>query len=314
MPRSVLALAFLLAFPLAAGCSKKESSAQAAADEKRVAPAATVAGALVPEVPAHGAPLRGSASAAGVVPEAPQPALTSVAGTVEETIDASDYTYLRLRTAEGEIWAAVTKTAVRKGEKVAVVSAMSMDGFESKTLNRKFDRIVFGSLGDAKAAAAPGAGAPPALVSAHGSAPKASQLSQMGAQHAALAGGTADPGDVKVPKAEGRDGRTVAQVYAERLALKDKTVAVRGKVVKSSFGIMGRNWLHIRDGSGSREKKDDDLTVTTADAAAVGDVVLVKGVAHVDRDFGAGYAYPVVLEDAKITREPAPARKDSASR
>jgi hypothetical protein len=315
MRRSVLALAFILALACAAGCAKKESAASAAAAaEKRAASAATVAGVLVPEVPAHGAPIRASTPGAGVVPEAPQPALTSVTGTVEETIDASDYTYIRLKTAGGEIWAAVTKTTVRKGEKVAVVNAMSMDGFESKTLNRKFDRIVFGSLSDGKAAAAPGAGAPPAPVSAHGSAPDASQRSQMGAQHASLAGGPADTGDVNVPKAEGKDARTVAQVFAERLALKDKTVAVRGKVVKSNSGIMGRNWLHIRDGSGSREKKDDDLTVTTADGAAVGDVVVARGVAHVDRDFGAGYAYPVVLEDAKIMREPAPARKDSPRR
>jgi len=77
---------------------------------------------------------------------------------------------------------------------------------------------------------------------------------------------------------------------------------------------MGRNWLHIRDGSGSREKKDDDLTVTSADGAAVGDVVVVKGVARVDRDFGAGYAYPIVLEDAKVTREPTPTRTDPARR
>jgi hypothetical protein len=306
MRRPVLALAFVLA--LAAGCSKKESPAPAAAAaEKKAVSPATVVGVPVPEAPAHGARLLASAPAAGVVPEAPQPALTSVAGTVEETINASDYTYMRLKTADGEIWAAVTKTTVRKGERVAVVNAMSMDGFESKTLNRKFDRIVFGSLGDGKA------GAPPAPVSAHGSALEASR-SQMGAQHAALSGGPADAGDVKVPKAEGKDARTVAQAFAERLALKDKSVTVRGKVVKSNSGIMGRNWLHIRDGSGSREKKDDDLTVTTADGAAVGDVVVVRGIAHVDRDFGAGYAYPVVLEDAKVTREPAPTRTDPARR
>ena len=77
---------------------------------------------------------------------------------------------------------------------------------------------------------------------------------------------------------------------------------------------MGRNWIHIRDGSGSREKKDDDLTVTTQDGAAVGDVVVVKGVVHVDRDFGAGYSYPVVLEDAKVTREPASTRADATRR
>jgi hypothetical protein len=288
MRRSTLVLALLLI----AGCGKK--------------PASPAASAAVPESPAHGAPLKGSASAA-VVPRAPEPPLATVSGVVQESLDASDYTYMRLQTSGGEVWAAVTKTSVKKGDRVTVVNAMSMDGFESKTLNRKFERIVFGNLGG-------GAAAVPAPVSAHGTASEAPQRSKMAAQHEAVASGPADAGDVAVAKAEGKDARTVAQVFAERLSLKDKTVSVRGKVVKANSSIMGRNWIHIRDGSGSHEKKDDDLTVTTQDGAAVGDIVVVKGVVHVDRDFGAGYSYPVVVEDAKVTREPASTRADATRR
>ena len=294
MRRSVLVLALVLY----AGCGKK--------------PAAPAAGAAGLDSPAHGAALKAPAPA-GVLPQAPQPALATLSGVVEETLDASDYTYMRLETSGGEIWAAVAKTSVKKGDRVTVVDAMSMDGFESKTLNRKFERIVFGSLGGGKAAAL-SPGAPPALVSAHEPTSEGSAHSQTAAQHAAVAGGPADAGDVVVAKAEGKDARTVAQVFAERLSLVDKTVSVRGKVVKSNSSIMGRNWIHIRDGSGSREKKDDDLTVTTKDGAAVGDIVVVKGVVHVDRDFGAGYSYPVVLEDAKVTREPASTRADATHR
>jgi hypothetical protein len=290
--------ALVLALVLFAGCGKNPA-----------APAARVAG---PDSPAHGAALKGSAPAA-VIPQAPQPALATVSGIVEETLDASDYTYMRLKTDGGEIWAAVTKTSVKKGDRVTVANAMSMDGFESKTLNRKFEHIVFGNLGGGTAGAL-SAGAPPAPVSAHGSASEAPPRSQMAAQHAAVAGGPAEAGDVVVAKAEGKDARTVAQVFAERLSLKDKTVFVRAKVVKANTSIMGRNWIHIRDGTGSREKKDDDLTVTTKDSAAVGDIVVAKGVVHVDRDFGAGYSYPVVLEDAKITREPASTRADATLR
>jgi hypothetical protein len=294
--------AFVLALFLVAGCGKKPAAP--VAGEKTVAPAATVAGAPIPETPAHGARLVGSAPAAGIVPEAPQPALATVSGVVQETLDASDYTYMRLQTSAGEIWAAVTKTSVKKGDRVTVVNAMSMDGFESKTLNRKFEHIVFGNVGG-------GAAPAPAPVSAHGTASDAPQRAQMAAQHAAAAGGPADIGNVAVPKAEGKEARTVEQVFADRLSLKDKTVSVRGKVVKANSAIMGRNWIHIRDGSGSREKKNDDLTVTTQDGAAVGDVVVVRGVVHLDRDFGAGYSYPVVVEDAKVTREPASTRADA---
>ncbi len=94
----------------------------------------------------------------------------------------------------------------------------------------------------------------------------------------------------------------MAQVFAERVALKGKPVAVRGKVVKYNAGIMGKNWIHLRDGSGTREGKNDDLTITTADAAAVGDVVLVKGIVVIDRDFGAGYTYALVIEEAKVSK------------
>ncbi|MFI5121016.1 MAG: nucleotide-binding protein [Thermoanaerobaculia bacterium] len=290
MRRSVLVLALVLL----ASCGKK--------------PAAPASGVASADSPADGAPLKASAPAA-VVPEAPQPALATVAGVVEEALDASDYTYMRLETSNGEIWAAVTKTSVKKGDRVTVVNAMSMDGFESKTLNRKFGRIVFGNLGSETAAL-------PAPVSAHGSTSGSTSEppALMAAQHAAVAAGPAEVGDVTVAKAEGKDARTVAQVFAERRSLVDKTVSVRGKVVKANTSIMGRNWIHIRDGSGSREKKDDDLTVTTQDGAAVGDVVVVKGVVHVDRDFGAGYSYPVVLEDAKVTREATSTRADATLR
>jgi hypothetical protein len=293
MRRFVLAVALVLF----AGCGKK--------------PAAP-AGAANPDSPAHGAPLKSSAPAA-VIPQPPQPALATVSGVVLETLDASDYTYMRLETSGGETWAAVSKASVKKGDRVTVVNAMSMDGFESKSLNRKFERIVFGNLGG-EMAAGRSPDVPPAPVSAHGSASEAPQRSQMAAQHAAVANGPAEAGDVAVAKAEGKDARTVAQVFAERLSLKDRTVSVRGKVVKANTAIMGRNWIHLRDGSGSREKKDDDLTVTTQDGAAVGDIVVAKGVVHLDRDFGAGYSYPVVVEDAKVTREAAPTRADATRR
>jgi hypothetical protein len=124
----------------------------------------------------------------------------------------------------------------------------------------------------------------------------------MAAQHAAAATGPADVGSVKVDKAAGPDARTVAEVYAQKAQLKEKKVAVRGKVVKFSAGIMGRNWVHLRDGSGAQDKGTNDITVTTGDQAAVGDVVVAKGVVRTDKDFGAGYAYPVIVEDAKLSK------------
>ena len=105
-----------------------------------------------------------------------------------------------------------------------------------------------------------------------------------------------------LPRAAGERGRTVAEVWKQRTELKDAQVAVRGRVVKFMPAIMVKNWLHLRDGSGSSATGDDDITVTTAAALAVGDVVVVTGTVRVDRDFGSGYSYPVLIEDATVAR------------
>ncbi|MGB8931436.1 MAG: OB-fold nucleic acid binding domain-containing protein, partial [Anaeromyxobacteraceae bacterium] len=120
--------------------------------------------------------------------------------------------------------------------------------------------------------------------------------------HAMAASGPSEVGDVKVAKATGADARTVSEVWTQRKALKDKAVTVRGKVVKFNPGIMGKNWVHLRDGSGTADAKDNDITITTADTVAVGDVVTAKGKVLVEKDFGAGYAYPVIIEEAKVAK------------
>ena len=221
----------------------------------------------------------------------------SIKGKVIERLDAPPYSYLKLQTAQGEAWAAVPKAEIANGQEVTVAGAMPMTGFESKTLKRKFDTVYFGTLaGSEGTAAAPAAAAPAPAPGAEGMGPAG-----MAAQHAAAAAGPSDVGDVKVAKASGADARTVAEVFAQRAALKEKPVTLRGKVVKFNEGIMGRNWLHVRDGSGTAGK-DNDLTITTADRASVGDVVIVKGTVRVDKDFGSGYAYPVIVEDAKLSK------------
>ncbi len=248
------------------------------------------------------APTPAGASAqapAGATPTAA--AAGGVGGKVVERIDAAPYSYLRIAGPAGEIWAAVPQSAVEKGAEVVIENPMPMDGFESKSLNRKFEKIYFGTLagqGGAAQAAAP-AGMPPGAAPAPGQMPPGGMPpGGMGAQHAAAAAGPADVGDVKVPKATGANAKTVAEIHAQKAQLKEKKVTVRGKVVKSNAGIMGKNWIHVRDGSGSPEKGDNDITVTSESAANVGEVLVITGVVRVDKDFGAGYAYPVIIEEA----------------
>jgi hypothetical protein len=151
-----------------------------------------------------------------------------------------------------------------------------MENFESRALGKRFDRIVFASLVE------PGAGPAPAASAPHRPAPAAPVA--------------------KLARAAGSDGKTVAEVVAGTAALKDKSVTIRGQVVKASFGILGKNWIHLQDGSGSAAKGTHDLVVTTTDTPAVGDVVVASGTVRANVDLGAGYVYAVLVEDAKLRK------------
>lgn len=269
---------------LSLGCSKYEKTA---ADPSATTPGTASSAAAPGQSAAPGA----AAVQAG-----------TLSGSVLETMNSGGYTYMLLKTAEGETWAAVNESKVAVGDSVGILNPMPMDGFESKTLGRKFDHIVFGSLAGAAGSEHPAAGGSEPPTAGGGEPPAAAPPAGMAAQHAAAASGGDVAEKISVPKAEGADARTVAEVWAQRDALKGKPVAVRGKVVKYNSGIMGKNWLHLRDGSGTAEGKDNDLTVTTADTVAKGDVVVVRGIVAVARDFGSGYTYPVIVEDAKVTK------------
>ncbi len=94
--------------------------------------------------------------------------------------------------------------------------------------------------------------------------------------------------------------KTVEALFAEKSALSGKQVQITGKVVKVNNGIMYRNFLHVQDGTGA--VGSNDITVTSEQTAQIGDKVAVTGRVATDVDFGAGYAYPVLLEKADIKK------------
>jgi hypothetical protein len=207
-------------------------------------------------------------------PPAPAPA-QSLTGEVLETKDVDSYTYLRLKTKDGETWAAVPTTSVKKGAQVTIANPMTMNNFESKTLKKTFDKIVFGQIVDPNAKPAPMAVAPAAAASAP---------------------------VIKVAKATGADAKTVAEIVTGKAGLKDKPVSLHAQVVKFNGGILGKNWVHVRDGSGAAADGSNDILVTTKDEVAVGDVVNVKGTVRLNIDLGSGYAYPVLIENALVKK------------
>jgi hypothetical protein len=223
---------------------------------------------------------------AGGMTAAPAPG-QGLSGKVLERLDAAPYCYLRIQTATGEVWAAVPQAKVEKGTEVTVVNPMIMNNFESKTLNRTFPEVFFGTLASAGAGAAPAGAAPtPGAAVAPPGAPVATVVA-VG----------------KVAKATGADAHTVAETWAQKGALKEKTVTIRGQVVRYNPGVMGKNWLHLQDGSGDAAKGTHDITVTSQDPATKGDVVTIKGTVRLDKDFGAGYTYALIVEEAKVVKK-----------
>jgi hypothetical protein len=244
-----------------------------------------------------------------------QPAVGVVQGEVLEVQDVPSYTYLRLKTQNGETWAAIVTTPIKPGAKVTIENAIVMTNFQSKTLNKTFPTIIFGSLAGA-AGSAPsqlgmynlGAGATGGSAAMGGAPMGGAPMGGANTMGNALGTAfTALPGkkleqinDVHVSKAKGANAKTVAEIVKNRIALKGKTVVVRGKVVKYNAGILGKNWVHLRDGSGSAADQSDDILVTTQNETKLDAIVTVKGVVHNDEDFGAGYAYKVLIEEATL--------------
>lgn len=205
-------------------------------------------------------------------------AMQGVSGKVVETMNSGGYTYVLVENGSAKTWVALPQSAIALGSVIACQPGMEMGNFKSTSLNRSFESIVF-SEGLAPvgpvAAPTPAAASVPALASAPVEA-------------------------ITVSKTEAPNAQTVGEIFEKKDALANKPVAVQGKVVKVSRGIMGKNWLHLQDGTGNQAAGTNDLMVTTDSLPEVGAVVTIKGNLSRDRDFGAGYRYGVIIENAEV--------------
>ncbi|MDJ0738637.1 MAG: hypothetical protein QNJ91_02910 [Gammaproteobacteria bacterium] len=218
----------------------------------------------------------GTTAAADAAAAAQQPAR---AGTVVETMEGGGYTYMKVDQGGETVWVAVQRADVAVGDRVEYIENMRLPNFTSKSLNRSFDEIVFGGL--------QGARAPAATQPQSQSQPKAQTVAE------------ASVGDGAIEKAPG--GYTVAEVFARRADLAGQRIKVRGRVVKVSQGIMRLNWVHVEDGSGE-PGANKIIFRSPNQLARVGDIVTAEGRVETDKDFGFGYRYDVLAEDATFSR------------
>jgi predicted small lipoprotein YifL len=193
---------------------------------------------------------------------------------VEEKLDANNYSYLKVKENNNSFWIAVPTMEVKPGEKISFSKFMEMKNFKSETLGRTFETVLF--VDDA----GKGSGEP-----------------SLASTHSNISTGK----DVSIKVQPLKDGYSVEQIYSKKASLVNKTVKVKGVVVKVNKEIMGTNWIHIQDGTG--KDGTHDLLVTSATVPEVGKTIIAEGKVISDKDFGSGYFYNVLLENSKITIE-----------
>lgn len=206
------------------------------------------------------------------------PSRGEVVGTVTQTMDVSYYTYVEIDTGRERIWVAGPRTEVKVGDSVSVSSATRMLDFFSNFLDRTFDVLYLAPSIEV-------------MTSGEAGAPEPESREPEPPVEIDVSG---------IERVEG--GYTIAEIFENRARLAGQEVAVRGKVVKFNSEILGRNWIHLQDGTvGPGGAKD--LVVTSDEVAEVGSTVIVRGTVVTDEDFGYGYAYDVLIHEASVTVE-----------
>lgn len=198
-------------------------------------------------------------------------------GLVKEVIQTSKYTYCLMEEGGSDYWIAVSKMSIDEGQILYYNYGLEMKDFKSKELNRTFPSVYFIQ----ESSTEPNAVKP------------AKKQMQMQPKTPEIV-----KNDFDVEKAEG--GITISELYSNKEKYAGKIVKIRGKVTKFNPAIMNRNWLHIQDGTDNNGQFD--LTVTTLEKVNVGAVVTLEGVIALDKDFGAGYAYELIMEESKIVK------------
>ncbi len=203
---------------------------------------------------------------------------------VEEVLQATSYTYLHVSENSEDYWMAVTKMDAKAGDSYYYDGALEMANFKSKDLDRVFDRILF--------------------VDKISNKPIEKSGTEM--PHPMMGGMESHTGRKAVAEAENvhvgpvAGGITIAELYKNSAVYSEKQVIIRGQVVKVNNSIMGRNWVHLQDGT--KDGDNFDLTFMTNDVVNVGDVVTFEGTVALNKDFGAGYVYDLIVENSSLKK------------
>ncbi|MEA1875287.1 MAG: GW dipeptide domain-containing protein [Bacteroidota bacterium] len=197
---------------------------------------------------------------------------------VVEVLQTSSYTYLQVKEKNQKYWMAVIKQEAQVGDIYSWETASEMKDFPSKELDRVFESIYFVDN----------------LFRGDGTQGRAIPM-----EHQTSKPRTDIDETINIEKAEG--GISIAELFAKKKKFEGKRVKIKGRVVKVNPMVMGKNWVHIQDGT--RDGDDFDLTITTMENIEKNQVVTFEGIITLDKDFGAGYFYKVIMEEAEVIQE-----------
>jgi len=203
------------------------------------------------------------------------PSLSSLHFEVKEVLQTSSYSYLFVEENNNEYWMAVSRLEVNVGDDFYYETGLEMLDFKSKELDRTFDRILFVDK-----------------ISTVPILPKQNKLS--GKTTTIEPKHNHDTKNVTIKPIEG--GITIAELYKNRDQFDGKRILIKGQVVKVNSKIMGKNWVHLQDGT--KDGDNYDLTITTQEELKVDDVVTFEGLVTLNKDFGHGYSYELIVEEA----------------
>ncbi len=192
---------------------------------------------------------------------------------INEVIVGGGYTYIFVDELGDKYWIAIPNTEVKVGETYYYEDGMVMNNFESKELDKTFDSIIFADgIRDTEV---------PTEVKKQENPHKKQEVTYE---------------IIELPK----NGTSLVTLFTDKESFLGKEIIVRGKVVKVNDGILDRNWVHIADGTGIENKKQ--LTITTKEFVKVDDTVTFKGVITLNKDFGYGYVYDILLEEGGLLK------------
>lgn len=201
---------------------------------------------------------------------------------VNEVLPTTKYVYLNVNEGDKQFWIATGQKEIKVGETYYYKGGLLKTNFESKEYNRVFEtvylvanlveerhgnntgKVNIGDYSETKQK-------PPTKVAIETHTDKIIQ----------------DKGSIKI-----------SELVANPEKYNGKSVQVSGVCTKINAGIMDRNWIHLQDGS----KDDFDLVITSESYVPEGSSVTIKATVTLDKDFGAGYRYDLILENGTIIK------------